>query len=98
MIGRRSSGLISAGLIFIALLLLVGTDRNTRGRLLVAGGIAALAVILVVPMLSGGGVVKLDERTVTKLDIAGGQCRGVVATVQGEECRFAARRVYRIDA
>jgi O-antigen ligase len=63
------SGLISAGLILIGLLLLVGTDRNSRGRLLVAGGMAALAVLLVVPMLSGGGVVKLDERTVTKLDI-----------------------------
>lgn len=63
------SGLISAGLIFMALLLLVGTDRNSRGRLLVAAGIAVLAVVLVVPMLSGGGVVKLDQRTVTKLDI-----------------------------
>jgi O-antigen ligase len=63
------SGLISAGLILIGLLLLVGTDRNSRGRLVVAGGIAALAVLLVVPMLSGGGVVKLDERTTTKLDI-----------------------------
>ena len=63
------SGLISAGLILIGLLLLVGTDRNSRGRLLVAGGIAALAVVVVVPMLSGGGIVKLDERTVTKLDI-----------------------------
>jgi O-antigen ligase len=63
------SGLISAGLILIGLLLLVGTDRNSRGRLLVAGGIAALAVLLVVPMLTGGGVVQLDERTVTKLDI-----------------------------
>ena len=63
------SGLISAGLILIGLLLLVGTDRNSRGRLLVAGGIAVLAVLLVVPMLSGGGIVKLDERTVTKLDV-----------------------------
>ncbi|MGE0028600.1 MAG: O-antigen ligase family protein [Thermoleophilia bacterium] len=63
------SGLISSGLILIGLLLLVGTDRNSRGRLLVAGGIAALAVLLVVPMLSGGGVVKLDQRTVTKLDV-----------------------------
>lgn len=63
------SGLISAGLILIGLLLLVGTDRNSRGRLVVAGGIAALAVVLVVPALSGSGPVKLDERTVTKLDI-----------------------------
>ena len=30
---------------------------------------ALLKVLLVVPMLSGGGIVKLDERTVTKLDI-----------------------------
>ena len=63
------SGLLSAGLILVGLLVLVGTDRRSRGRLLVAGAIAGLAVLLVVPMLSGGGIVKLDERTTTKLDI-----------------------------
>jgi O-antigen ligase len=35
---------------------------------LVAGAIAGLAVLLVVPSVLGGGLVQLDERTVTKFD------------------------------
>ncbi len=62
------SGLASSGLVVLGLLLLVGTDRGSRGRLLVAGAIAALAVALVVPAVLGGGPVSLDERTTTKLD------------------------------
>lgn len=62
------SGLASAGLVVLGLLLLVGTDRGSRGRLLVAGAIAALAVALVVPIVLGGGPISLDERTATKLD------------------------------
>jgi O-antigen ligase len=62
------SGLLAAGLVILGLLVLVGTDRRERGRLIVAGGIAALAVALVFSALGGGGPVKLDERTVTKLD------------------------------
>ena len=42
------SGLLAAGLVMLGLLLLVGTDRRERGRLVVAGAIAALAVVLVV--------------------------------------------------
>ena len=41
------SGLLAAGLVILGLLLLVGTDRRERGRLIVAGAIAALAVVLV---------------------------------------------------
>jgi O-antigen ligase len=63
------SGLLSSGLVLLGLLVLVGTDRRARGRLLVAAAIAGLSVLLVVPILSGGGLVKLDERTVTKLDL-----------------------------
>ena len=48
--------------------MLVGSDRRARGRLLVAGAVAALAVLLVVPAMLGSGPVSLDERTVTKLD------------------------------
>lgn len=62
------SGLVAAGLVILGLLVLVGSDRRARGRLVVAGAVAGLAVLLVVPALLGGGPVKLDERTVTKLD------------------------------
>jgi O-antigen ligase len=62
------SGLAAAGLVVLGLLVLVGSDRGSRGRLVVAGGVAALAVALVVPAVLGTGPVQLDERTVTKLD------------------------------
>lgn len=62
------SGLLAAGLVVLGLLVLVGTDRRARGRLVVAGAVAALAVVLVVPAVMGGGPIRLDERTVTKLD------------------------------
>jgi O-antigen ligase len=62
------SGLLAAGLVILGLLVLVGTDRRARGRVLVAGAIAGLAVLLVVPSVLGGGLVQLDERTVTKFD------------------------------
>ena len=62
------SGLLAAGLVILGLLVLVGTDRRERGRLIVAGAIAALAVALVFGAIGGGGPVKLDDRTVTKLD------------------------------
>ena len=68
LLAGSKSGLLSAGFVVIGLLLLVGTDRKSRGRLVVAGAIAAMAVVLVVPILSGAGPVKLDQRTVTKLD------------------------------
>jgi O-antigen ligase len=62
------SGLVAAALVILGLLVLVGSDRRARGRLLVAGAVAALAVLLVVPALVGSGPVSLDERTATKLD------------------------------
>ena len=62
------SGLVAAGLVILGLLVLVGTDRQERGRLIVAGAVAGLAVLLVVPAILGGGPVNLDERTVTKFD------------------------------
>jgi teichuronic acid biosynthesis protein TuaE len=62
------SGLVAAALVILGLLVLVGSDRRARGRLLVAGAVAALAVLLVVPALLGSGPVSLDERTATKLD------------------------------
>jgi O-antigen ligase len=68
------SGLLAAGLVVLGLLVLVGTDRRARGRVLVAGAIAGLAVLLVVPSVLGGGLIQLDERTVTKFDF------GILAT------------------
>jgi len=62
------SGLVAAGLVILGLLVLIGTDRRARGRLVVAAGVAALAVLLVVPALLGVGPVELDQRTITKLD------------------------------
>jgi len=62
------SGLIAAGLVILGLLVLVGSDRRARGRLVVAGAVAALAVLLVVPAVLGSGPIELDERTVTKFD------------------------------
>jgi teichuronic acid biosynthesis protein TuaE len=62
------SGLLAAGLVILGLLVLVGSDRRARGRLVVAGAVAGLAVLLVVPALLGSGPVELDQRTVTKFD------------------------------
>lgn len=62
------SGLLSAALILVGLLVLVGADRRSRGRLASAGAMAALAVLVVVPALAGYGPIALDERIVTKLD------------------------------
>jgi choline dehydrogenase len=44
------------------------------------------------PALSRGNLTLLTLATVTKLDIGGGQCRGVVVSVAGEERRFAAAK------
>lgn len=68
LVSGSKSGLISAGLVVVGLLVMIGSDRRSRGRLLVAAAIAALAVVFVVPSLLGGGLVKLDQRTVTKLN------------------------------
>ncbi len=81
LLAGSKSGLLSAGFVVIGLLVLVGTDRRARGRLVVAGAIAVLAVALVVPVLSGIGPVKLDDRTVTKLDF--NILRSQIETQQG---------------
>ena len=81
LLAGSKSGLLSAGFVVIGLLVLVGTDRRARGRLVVAGGIAVMAVALVVPVLQGAGPVKLDERTVTKLDF--NILRSQIETEQG---------------
>lgn len=62
------SGLLSAGLVLVGLVVLVGLDRRSRRRLYVALGVAALAAAIVIPAMSGGGLIKLDERTVSKLN------------------------------
>lgn len=51
---------------------------------------AAHAYLL--PALSRQNLTLLPNTTVTKLDISGGACRGVFATVDGQERRFAAGR------
>jgi len=62
------SALLAVGLVIVGLLVLLGADRQRRGRLVAGGAVAALAVVLVVPSIQGGGIVPLPERTVTKLD------------------------------
>ncbi|MPZ38114.1 MAG: NAD(P)-binding protein [Rhizobiales bacterium] len=51
---------------------------------------AAHAYLL--PALSRGNLTLLPATTVTRLDIAGEDCRGVIATVDGQERRFSAVR------
>jgi choline dehydrogenase len=51
---------------------------------------AAHAYLL--PALARSNLTLLPNATVTKLDISGGQCRGVVAIVQGETRRFTAAK------
>jgi choline dehydrogenase len=51
---------------------------------------AAHAYLL--PAMSRANLTLLANATATRLDIAGGDCRGVVATVEGQERRFAAVR------
>jgi O-antigen ligase len=62
------SNLIAMGLILVGLLVVLAFDRRGRGRLLVGIAVAALAVLLVVPSVLGGGVIKLPQRAVTKFD------------------------------
>lgn len=62
------SGLLSAAFVLIGLVILASSDRRTRRRLFAAVGVVLLAAAIVIPSLQGGGLIKLDERTVTKLD------------------------------
>ncbi len=62
----------------------INVDLNMR-RISAAHG-------YLLPALSRNNLTLLANATVTKLDIAGGQCRGVVATIGGETRRFAAAK------
>lgn len=64
------TALIAVGLVVVGLLVLLGADRQRRGRLVAGGAVAALAVLLVLPSIQGGGIVPLSEETVTKLDFS----------------------------
>ncbi len=62
------SALLAVGLVLAGMLVIVGADRERRGRLVAGGAVAALAVLLVVPSVLGGGIIPLPETTVTKFD------------------------------
>lgn len=62
------SGLLSAGFVLVGLIALVSSDPRTRRRLLAAIGVLAVAAAVVIPSLQGGGIIRLDERTLNKLD------------------------------
>ena len=62
----------------------INVDTNMR-RISAAHG-------YLLPALSRSNLTLLANATVTRLDIGGGQCRGVVASVAGEERRFAAAK------
>jgi O-antigen ligase len=62
------SALISVALILIGLLVMIGRDQRSRGRLAAAAAIAGLSVLLVVPAVLGSGPLALSQRAVTKLD------------------------------
>jgi teichuronic acid biosynthesis protein TuaE len=64
------SGLLSAAFVLAGLIILAAGDRRTRRRLFAAIGVVALAAAIVIPSLQGGGILRLDERTVTKLDFS----------------------------
>jgi teichuronic acid biosynthesis protein TuaE len=64
------SGLLSAAFVLVGLIVLAGSDRRTRRRLFAAVGVVGLAAAIVIPSLQGGGIVRLDERTITKLDFS----------------------------
>jgi teichuronic acid biosynthesis protein TuaE len=64
------SNILATALIIVGLLIVLGADRQNRGRLVGAGIIAVLAVLLVVPSIQGNGVIPLPERAVTKFDFS----------------------------
>ncbi|MGI9540293.1 MAG: O-antigen ligase family protein [Miltoncostaeaceae bacterium] len=62
------SALLAVGLVLVGMLVVIGFDRERRGRLVVGGAVAGLAALLVIPSVLGGGIVPLPESTVTKFD------------------------------
>lgn len=62
------SNLIATGIIVIGLVVVLASDRRNRGRLVAAVVVGALAALIVIPSVQGGGVIKLPERAVTKFD------------------------------
>jgi O-antigen ligase len=65
--GSRSN-LAAAFLVIGGLVVALATDRRRRGRVLAGVGVAALAAVLVLPSLGGGGLIPLPQDTVEKLD------------------------------
>ena len=66
--GSRSN-LIATFLVFGGLILTLATDRRRRGRLVGGVAVTALAAILVIPSLGGGGLIPLPQTVVDKFDI-----------------------------
>ncbi len=75
--------LVAAGLVFLTVLLFLATDPRQRSKLIGAVLIAIVAIIVVVPSLSGSGLIPLPQRAVNKFsfsllekEIASGQGSG----------------------
>ncbi len=86
------TALLAFGIVLLVLLVVVGADRQQRGRIVAAGAVAAVAILLVVPSVLGTGLIPLDQRTVTKFDfgllaqqVETGQGSGGVRTALLEE-------------
>ena len=86
------SGLVAAGLVILGLLVLIGTDRRARGRLVVAASRRRAGRPAGGAGAARGGPVKLDQRTMTKLDfgLLGGAARDPGGI--GRRALVAARR------
>ena len=66
--GSRSN-LLATFMILGGLVLVLLTDRRRSGRALAGVAIAALAVVLIVPSIGGGGLIPLPPKVVEKFDI-----------------------------
>jgi teichuronic acid biosynthesis protein TuaE len=64
------ANVVAAGLVFLALFVVLGLDQRMRGRIVGAAVIGGLAALLVIPTIQGSGVVKLPEQGVTKFDFS----------------------------
>jgi len=62
------ANLVAMALILVALLAVLALDRRGRGRLVAGVVVAVLAVLLVVPSVMGGGLIRLPQQAVTKFD------------------------------
>lgn len=66
--GSRSN-LVASFLIIAGLLVVLAMDRRNRRRVVPALAVTALALLLVIPSLGGGGLIPLPADAVTKLDL-----------------------------